>query len=403
MLPGLLITGQVASTRGFQRSQSLELRKADPKDSWSSHSARAASSAVYLKQPIIRAGYNHRSRLPYETWIRRPCQVPRIPEEYLDCAVYLYRSTHAAKSGHRSGGCGFLLAVEGDAREPLEPLWEEKYWYRKRSGPVFQYVATCRHVAEQYPVARLNRKGRSGSEGIPLDGWVFHEKSDLAVAPLEIDESDYEVASVSYEMLLPRPTWQDPAHWMFGGLGDDIFIVSRFIKHDGKQTNWPAVRFGNISVMPREDEPIFINKKVGKQVAYLTEVRTVPGASGSPVFLHIPGWELRESPKGTRARDEWELTQEQRIYHGGEEIPTPPVIKLVGIAGGFLFGPDEQVVYAAGTTPRDSDLRINRNAGMEWCVPSWKLLELLRRPELMKLRNARRKEREESPPSGTPG
>lgn len=338
--------------------------------------------------------------------------MPRIPSEYLNCAVYLYSSTNAARQGRNSGGCGFLLGIEGDAREPLDPLWEENHWYRRREGPVFLYVVTCRHVAEKYPVARVNRQGRGGSEGIRLEDWTYHEVSDLAVAPVDLEPPAFELTSVGYEMILPIPDRRTSPGWNLDGLGDEVFIVSRFIKHDGKQTNRPAVRFGNISVLPREDDPIFIGDGIGEQVAYLTEVRTVPGASGSPVFLHIPGWELREAPKGSRAREQYELTQQSRVMSNplteeercqrsplDSEIPTPPVIKLLGVAGGFLFGPDEQVVYSKRSRTKMSDLRISRNAGMEWCIPSWKLLELLRRPELRELREVKRREwKDMSPP-----
>lgn len=32
--------------------------------------------------------------------------------------------------------------------------------------------------------------------------------------------------------------------------GEDVFMVGRFVDHDGGQVNLPAVRFGNVSVMP---------------------------------------------------------------------------------------------------------------------------------------------------------
>lgn len=34
------------------------------------------------------------------------------------------------------------------------------------------------------------------------------------------------------------------------GIGDDVAMIGRFVDHDGGETNQPAARFGNISVMP---------------------------------------------------------------------------------------------------------------------------------------------------------
>jgi hypothetical protein len=37
--------------------------------------------------------------------------VPRIPDNILDCVVYLYPSEAAAQDGERFGGSGFLIGV----------------------------------------------------------------------------------------------------------------------------------------------------------------------------------------------------------------------------------------------------------------------------------------------------
>jgi hypothetical protein len=198
------------------------------------------------------------------------------------------------------------------------------------------------------------------------------------------------------------------------GLGDDVFLVSRFITYQGANTNWPAVRFGNISVLPRDDEPIDITRGMSPQVAYLIETRTTPGSSGSPVFHYIPGWEQREAPWGGRramldlhtlfAKASYQEKMKEHDYNIPPEVtPLPPQINLLGVSGGWLFGPDEQVVYPKGTDRKLSDLRITRNSGMEWCVPAWKLVELLNEPVLRELRELQRKEwNQEPPPAGAP-
>ena len=69
------------------------------------------------------------------------------------------------------------------------------------------------------------------------------------------------------------------------------------------------------------------------------------------------------------------------------ESPTLSYIRLLGVAGGYLFALQERVTDSKG---RDSSLRTVRNSGMEWCMPSWKVLELLNQPKLRVLRDAKR-------------
>ena len=45
----------------------------------------------------------------------------RIPDEILECAVYLYGSKDDANRGERFGGSGFFLAVPGVDVEPIVP------------------------------------------------------------------------------------------------------------------------------------------------------------------------------------------------------------------------------------------------------------------------------------------
>src|SRR5208337_5394725 len=72
------------------------------------------------------------------------------------------------------------------------------------------------------------------------------------------------------------------------GVGDDVFMVGRFINHEGSPTYLPATRFGNISVMPF---PIL--KSPQKGPSYCIDMHSRPGFSGSPVFVYrTPGGNL---------------------------------------------------------------------------------------------------------------
>src|ERR1700680_2155093 len=67
----------------------------------------------------------------------------RIPDDILDCAIYLYSSEAAGRAGESAGGSGFLVGLES----------------LKHKGMWWIYAVTNRHVIKDgYPVARLNKR-----------------------------------------------------------------------------------------------------------------------------------------------------------------------------------------------------------------------------------------------------
>jgi hypothetical protein len=64
------------------------------------------------------------------------------------------------------------------------------------------------------------------------------------------------------------------------GPGEDVFMVGRFMDHDGGAINQPAVRFGNISTMPAN-----IKQPNGViRPCYCIDLHSRAGFSGSPVY-----------------------------------------------------------------------------------------------------------------------
>ena len=102
--------------------------------------------------------------------------MPGIDDDLLDCAVYFYSSVEAAKEGHQSGGCGFLLGVPSDATFPVPG----------RQQPVgiwCLHAVTNKHVIDAG--CRVARVG--GQDGTPAiwetspDDWFLALDDDLAV------------------------------------------------------------------------------------------------------------------------------------------------------------------------------------------------------------------------------
>src|SRR5205814_5913498 len=118
--------------------------------------------------------------------------------------------------------------------------------------------------------------------------WVRHpDGDDLAACLISFDPMLYKFHFVpSYDFA----TKEVVEHWKIGP-GDDVFVVGRFINHEGRQRNHPTARFGCIGQMPLEpipqDRP---HQPPFMQESYLVEARSIGGYSGSPVFVHIGRW-----------------------------------------------------------------------------------------------------------------
>ena len=63
-------------------------------------------------------------------------------------------------------------------------------------------------------------------------------------------------------------------------VGSPVGLTGLFVHHHGSSRNIPIVRSGNIAAMT--DEPVSTRR--GLMTAFLVEVRSIGGLSGSPVF-----------------------------------------------------------------------------------------------------------------------
>src|SRR5262249_33609865 len=148
-----------------------------------------------------------------------------------NCAVYLYPDERSATAGESFGGSGFLLMHhETDAN------------YHQI------YVITNTHVIKSGACAiRINTRV-GGFDVIPTDEaeWHKHPTDDLAAYPVKLDINIYQ-----YALLTPLHFATRSVIERFNiGIGDDCFVVGRFVNHAGRQKNQPSARFGNIAQMP---------------------------------------------------------------------------------------------------------------------------------------------------------
>ncbi|MBS0416324.1 MAG: hypothetical protein JSR66_01335 [Proteobacteria bacterium] len=192
--------------------------------------------------------------------------MPKLRQDMIDVAFYLYPSEEAAAKGRDFGGTGFFAII---ASETI-PDW------------VYCYAVTNWHVAvrDGCSVIRVNTVS-GGSDIIPLDPsqWLFTPQGpDLAIALVTLDQNRHRVKGVGLSAFASSETISNYQI----GVGEDVVMIGRFVDHDGGIVNRPAARFGNIAVM---STPLPQATK-GIHEAYCLDMHSRSGYSGSPVFVY---------------------------------------------------------------------------------------------------------------------
>ena len=287
----------------------------------------------------------------------------RIADGYLDCAVYVYPSKAAADAGDHAGGSGFIIAY------PLNPApWREIY------------IVTNRHVIAKCPgdvFLRFNTKlGKTDVKAVPKDSWFTHpDGDDVAVCAFGESMAEYKYNHIDYgQFMTPERQRNEDI-----GIGDEVFMVGRFINHEGKQQNHPALRYGHIAMMT--GEPIEDIRTGIKQESYLIECRSMGGYSGSPVFVAIMPMHMerarRESTVRSFPRGPFLLGINWCHIHHRMPIKTAS-------ADTFVLTEPEAV--------EPGGEYILANTGMAGVVPVGKLVELLESDEMKEHRRESEKE-----------
>ncbi|MBA3666487.1 MAG: trypsin-like peptidase domain-containing protein [Sphingomonas sp.] len=197
----------------------------------------------------------------------------RIDQKLLDTSLYLYPDISSAEQGQRAGGSGFVVGLHFDGA--AHTMW----------------AVTNRHVIDAgHWTIRLNTKD-GGFTCLDSDDtqWFMHpDGDDLAVRPLAVPDG----AIINY-VPLESLTTKQMADILDIGPGDPAFVIGRFVSLDGKQKNTPSVRFGQISQLPSEK----LKYDVYEQEAWLVEIRSLNGYSGSPVFCYLDQMYYRKNLK----------------------------------------------------------------------------------------------------------
>lgn len=278
------------------------------------------------------------------------CKMPRINDQFLECVFYLYPSRKTAEAGEQMGGTGFVTGVKSAVD----------------SGTLYGYAITNQHVAVDGGSSCIRVNRRDGSvEILEFDpaNWLTHPAGDdLAIIPLGGMKAEIHAIRLFDESMFVT---EELALKENLGPGDEVFMVGRFIHHDGKERNDPSVRFGNISMQPR---PIIQDRGHNRfpQLSYAVELRSMGGYSGSPVFVYRMPWNM--------------IT--------GSLTVGSPKIWFLGVNWGHIT--DKWEVREGWTRSvrqnHESSVRkvnyVRANTGMNGVIPAWKVKDLLDLPAL---------------------
>jgi hypothetical protein len=210
----------------------------------------------------------------------------RIDKTIMKCVVFV---GHKTERGFAVEGTGFfLMCFEG--------------------GLGFQQIVTARHVItsfkSEYVYIRLNNQdGTPRVLATKKSDWIFHPNPaiDVGILPIEISAEGCDVLHIHMEQyLLTKEVIEKSGV----GEGDEVFIAGAYVSRVGESKNLPIVRVGNIASMAVE--PVWPASK--DRPAYLIEVRSLGGLSGSPVFVHLPlVTRVRGEAKALKGRHEYFL------------------------------------------------------------------------------------------------
>ncbi len=258
--------------------------------------------------------------------------MPRINDTIQKSVVFLFPSEDAALKNEKAGGTGFIVDIKSDDSQP------SKY-----------YLVTSSHVAIMHRnnTVRINTK-QNGIEFLQINDldWTSHPHGDdIAICKIDKKTNWDLKALVWKDLAATSPRIKE----LNIGVGDEIFMIGRFVAHNGINYNQPLARFGNIAMMP--GNPVMDGRKLEVE-AFLGEMRSISGFSGSPVFVYLaPG-----------------------AYRGNKTM-MPFYSETIG-----LIGIDTGHLEMKGKTS-ESNLITLQNSGVTIISPIWKIKETIEKAE----------------------
>jgi hypothetical protein len=250
------------------------------------------------------------------------------------------------------------------------------------------YLITARHCVSQAQRrgdgrahVLLNSKTGSPRYYAVTRRWHYPRDRgiDLAAAQFDPAENDDVCVIPKHHLLSPERVEKYAI-----GIGDELWLAGLFWPVPGVSRMRPVVRVGTIAAMP--EEPITTNDSEGRQIgpfaAYLAEVRSVGGLSGSPVWVHLPYGRLHDTinpPHVPAWRDSIvEEIKRQRSMATGDDLSNY-LLGVVRLHWTESPGDDQHLL----TTDNEAGLV---NMGIAGITPIEELRSLLSRDDVLQER-----------------
>jgi hypothetical protein len=287
-----------------------------------------------------------------------------------------------------------VFLASSSSGQPAAPIGSGFFVaYGSSESPEDHYLVTAAHVVDAGLVNRslfVRTNTPAGRKDVQTDPahWYRSPDTDLAVLPVgavagappryllspsapnpntgsativEIDAPALRVGMFVADGRIPTDPNGPPI-----AEADDIFVPGLFVASPGKTLNQPIVRFGRISLRPREPIPMMfrlpdeLSPSHHDADAYLVETRSWGGESGAPVYVTY---------SSDREPGHLYVTNAMRWA-------------LLGVMQGHFDIPRR---LHGGPAPLLIDVGVN--AGIAIVVPAAKLLELLDHPDLVNRRS----------------
>lgn len=199
---------------------------------------------------------------------------------------------------------GFLVTKEKVNKKLVERYEGTAFFVSvpSETGGSYFYLVTARHVVKDKDdkdratfYLRLNVVDYKRDD-IKLKGrWIVPKNRDIDVAVMSIEPPDKNYwfwDAIPYAP--PSPFGTERKNMLADesvlqeyhiGVGDEVRVVGLFSEQAGQERNLPVARSGIVAAMPDEPLEVEIEKVKRRFDAYLIEVRSIGGLSGSPVFV----------------------------------------------------------------------------------------------------------------------
>jgi hypothetical protein len=207
------------------------------------------------------------------------------------------------------------------------------------------------------------------AEAVKETKWWFHPTDssvDVAVVPWTLG-ADEDVLTIPSSMFLT----DEEIRRRRTGPGDEIFTIGLFSLMHGREKNIPIVRTGNVAMMPGPGDLVQTDR--GESEAYLAEIRSIGGLSGSPVFVN----------------ETLEIGNVLKNHVTGEAEKTVMVCLGQYSFMGIVHGHWDTLPEHKNKPMVVLDKSRNRiNLGIAVIVPAKKILEVINQPELLQQRRS---------------